>query len=61
MFKPWRGKPIAKAEEILAYMGEVIDEHDLETHIRYHHTIASAEWSSASALLDGRRHRHGGG
>src|SRR5215210_8069065 len=46
-FKPWRGKPIAKAHEILAYMGEVIDEHDLGPHIRYHHSIASAEWSSA--------------
>ena len=47
VFKPWRGKPIAKAEEILAYMGEVIDDNDLAKHIRYHHTIASAEWSSA--------------
>jgi hypothetical protein len=28
-FKPWTGKPIATAEEILAYMGEVIDENDL--------------------------------
>ena len=47
VFKPWRGKPIAKADEILAYMGEVIDEHDLARHIRYHHTIHAAEWSSA--------------
>src|SRR5262245_8062246 len=28
-FKAWRGPPIATAEEILAYMGEVIDENDL--------------------------------
>ena len=28
-FKPWTGKPIATAEEILAYMGEVIEENDL--------------------------------
>ena len=41
-FKPWRGKPIAKAEEILAYMGEVIDDNDLAEHIRYNHTIAAA-------------------
>ena len=46
-FKPWRGKPIAKAEEILAYMAEVIAEHDLTQHIRYNHTIATAAWSSA--------------
>src|SRR5262245_47779013 len=47
VFKPWRGKPIAAAAEILAYMGEVIDENDLGRHIRYHHTITTAEWSSA--------------
>ena len=45
-FKPWTGPPIATAEEILNYMGEVIDENDLLRHIRYHHTIASAHWSS---------------
>ncbi len=46
-FKPWTGKPIATADEILAYMGEVIDENDLARHIRYRHRIASATWSSA--------------
>src|SRR5215216_6612164 len=46
-FKPWTGKPIATAEEILDYMGEVIDENDLSRHIRYRHRIASATWSSA--------------
>jgi len=45
-FKPWIGPPIATAEEILAYMGEVIEENDLGRHIRYHHRIASATWSS---------------
>jgi cation diffusion facilitator CzcD-associated flavoprotein CzcO len=45
-FKPWLGKPIATAAEILAYLGEVIDENDLARHIRYDHTIATAEWSS---------------
>lgn len=33
-FKPWTGAPIATADKILAYMGEVIDEHDLARHIR---------------------------
>lgn len=45
-FKPWIGAPIASAEEILKYMGEVIDENGLARHIRYEHMIASARWSS---------------
>ena len=45
-FKPWRGAPIATAEEILDYMGEVVDENDLARHIRYNHRITSARWSS---------------
>ncbi len=31
-------------------MGEVIDENDLDRHIRYHHAISSAEWSSDDNL-----------
>lgn len=46
-FKPWTGAPIASAEEILSYMGEVIDENDLASHIRYQHQIDTADWSSA--------------
>jgi cation diffusion facilitator CzcD-associated flavoprotein CzcO len=46
-FKPWTGTPIATAEEILRYMGEVIEENDLARHIRYRHRSASASWSSA--------------
>jgi len=49
-FKPWTSAPIATAAEILSYMGEVIAENDLARHIRYHHTIASASWSSAENL-----------
>jgi cation diffusion facilitator CzcD-associated flavoprotein CzcO len=49
-FKPWTGPPIATAEEILTYMGEVIDENDLGRHIRYQHTINSASWSSEDNL-----------
>ena len=37
-FKPWVGPPIASAEEILSYMGEVIEDNDLARHIRYGHT-----------------------
>jgi monooxygenase len=46
-FKPWTGSPIATAEEILRYLGEVIDDNGLEQHIRYQHRITSASWSSA--------------
>ncbi len=49
-FKPWTGPPIATGAEILAYMGEVIDENDLGRHIRYRHRIVSAHWSSVSKL-----------
>ncbi len=45
-FKPWVGAPIATAEEILKYMGDVIEENDLARHIRYNHRISSARWSS---------------
>jgi cation diffusion facilitator CzcD-associated flavoprotein CzcO len=49
-FKPWTSAPIATAAEILSYMGEVIAENGLAPNIRYHHTIASANWSSADNL-----------
>ena len=47
-FKPWMGKPIATAAEILAYLGEVIDEHHLAEHIHYQHGIQSASWDSGT-------------
>jgi len=49
-FKPWVGAPIATAEEIRKYMGEVIEENDLARHIRYNHRILSAEWSGKTNL-----------
>src|SRR5215831_14936277 len=48
-FKPWVGPPIATAEEILGYMGEVIEDNDLARHIRYKHRILRASWSSAAS------------
>ncbi len=45
-FKPWTGKPIATAEEIRAYMNEVIEENDIGRHIRYRHRIDRARWSA---------------
>ncbi len=49
-FKPWVGPPIATANEILKYMGEVIEENDLDQHIRYRHRITTATWSSRDNL-----------
>jgi len=56
-FKPWTGGPIAGRDEILKYMGEVIDENDLAKHIRYQHKIHTAQWSSKDNLwtLEGER------
>lgn len=60
-FKPWTGKPIATAAEILQYMGEVIADNDLGPHIRYGHRIEKASWSSADNLwtLEVRQHQTG--
>lgn len=60
-FKPWMGKPIATAEEILSYMEEVIEEGDLARNIRYRHTIEHASWSSEDArwTISGRRNDTG--
>lgn len=49
-FKPWTKAPIASAEEILHYLGEVIHENDIDRHIRYNHRIVSASWSSDDQL-----------
>ncbi|HEY0183470.1 MAG TPA: NAD(P)/FAD-dependent oxidoreductase [Rhodopila sp.] len=49
-FKPWTSAPIATAAEILSYMGEVIEENDLGRHIRYHHKISAARWSTEDNL-----------
>jgi monooxygenase len=45
-FKPWRGNPLASAEEIRNYMSDVIEENGLDQHIRYQHRITSAAWST---------------
>jgi cation diffusion facilitator CzcD-associated flavoprotein CzcO len=60
-FKPWTGVPIATAEEILHYMGEVIDENSLAQQIRYRHQITDATWSSRDNLwtIEGARTDNG--
>ena len=56
-FKPWTSAPIATAQEILTYMGDVIAENGLTDHIRYHHKITSARWSTEDArwTIEGTR------
>ncbi|HMT44442.1 MAG TPA: NAD(P)/FAD-dependent oxidoreductase [Chakrabartia sp.] len=49
-FKPWVGTPIASAQAILDYMGEVIEENGIDQHIRYGHRITKCSWSSANNL-----------
>ncbi len=49
-FKPWIGAPIATADEIRKYMGDVITENDLGRHIRYQHRINHAAWDSQTKL-----------
>jgi monooxygenase len=44
--KPWRGPSIASADEILAYLDEVIEEDDLKSAIRYRHRVTATSWSS---------------
>ncbi len=58
-WKPWMGKPIAPAADILAYLEEAIDEQDIRRHIRFGCEVTAANWSEPDAqwsltLADGR-------
>jgi len=62
-FKPWVGTPIASAQAILDYMGEVIEENGLDQHIRYGHRITSCsfdrkadQWTVTASTKDGAVH-----
>jgi monooxygenase len=49
-FKPWlHEKSIADGPSILAYLRETAAEYGVDRHIRYHHRVTQAEWSSATA------------
>lgn len=49
-FKPWRDEQsIADAPRILDYLRETATENDLDRHIRYHHRVVAASWSSEQA------------
>jgi cation diffusion facilitator CzcD-associated flavoprotein CzcO len=49
-FKPWTGKPIATGQEILDYMGQVIEDGGLTDHMRYGRQILTASWSSKKQI-----------
>lgn len=46
-WKPWMGKTLATADQILAYLAEAVEEEGLTPHIRYGRTLLSADWSEA--------------
>ncbi|MFT5335505.1 MAG: monooxygenase [Halioglobus sp.] len=49
-FKPWPNKSaIANGDSILSYIRETAQEIDVERHIRYHHKVVAAQWSSKEA------------
>ncbi len=49
-FRPWDGeKSIADGDSILQYIKDTATESGVDTHIRFHHHVAAADWSSADA------------
>ncbi len=49
-FKPWRDEDaIASADKILAYLRETAAENGIDAHIRFHHKVLGAAWSSVDA------------
>ncbi|MEL7130619.1 MAG: NAD(P)/FAD-dependent oxidoreductase, partial [Pseudomonadota bacterium] len=50
IFKPWTSpKAIAEGSTIRSYVRETATEHGIDQHIRFHHKVKRAEWSSAQA------------
>jgi monooxygenase len=49
-FRPWQGeKAIADGDTILRYIQETAAEEGIDRHIRFHHRITRAEWSTEDA------------
>ncbi len=49
-WKPWKGeKAIVDGPDILAYLKEAAAEHGIDRHIRYHHKVLSADFSTEDA------------
>src|SRR3954470_21682756 len=46
-FRPWeQAKAIADGPSILEYVRDTARENDVERHIRFHHKVVRADWSS---------------
>jgi len=45
-WKPWKGLPIASADEILIYLDEAIEENDLRDKIHFRSEVVRADWDS---------------
>jgi len=57
-FRPWEeGKAIADGPSICRYIRETARDYDIERHIRFHHRVLRADWSSADAhwVVDAER------
>ncbi len=49
-FRPWEdAKAIADGPAILSYIRDAARDHGIDRHIRFHHRVVRAEWSSADA------------
>jgi cation diffusion facilitator CzcD-associated flavoprotein CzcO len=49
-FKPWEDEDaIASADKILAYLRETVAENGIDRHVRFHHKVLGAAWSSDDA------------
>jgi cation diffusion facilitator CzcD-associated flavoprotein CzcO len=49
-FRPWDGeKSIADGDSILQYIKDTAAEEGIDQHIRFHHRIVAADWSTADA------------
>ena len=49
-FRPWDGeKSIADGESILQYIVDTAAEEGIDEHIRFHHRVVAADWSTADA------------
>ncbi|MEL7547653.1 MAG: NAD(P)/FAD-dependent oxidoreductase [Pseudomonadota bacterium] len=56
-FRPWMGKPIAKADAILDYMDEVIEAEGIRDLIHYQHEVVNSSWSSEDQVWTVTVHR----
>jgi len=57
-FRPWTGtQAIVDGASILDYVRQTAREHGVDRHIRFHHRVVAAEWSSADARWDVRAER----